>query len=513
MGFTCSVRSQGRELDIYVQAGAQARIGDLARQLAELAAAEAGCGLGRGDGTPFAADGLVSDSGIRAGDVLVLLPPSPAAPHAGPGPDYRGALHLHVTAGPYTGHEILVPADGSVVELGAVSLGGAAAGGLGSGEPQSGGDPFVEPVHAQLRASGAELAVYDLGSRHRTYLDGAPLAARQWTPLVPGSVLGLGPRTTLEIHAGKDAPRRVAAVADGPRAEYSGRSVFHRPPPQGHPLPRRLPERPGEQQPDAGSGVLATTLLMFATSTIGMLAMAAVEHSATMLLELPVLGASTLVSTGARQWYVRRHGHAKEHRAEREARWREFNEAVGARLEEERRRLAADYPEPRELYRRALTVSSRLWERHPADPDFLALRVGIGAMERGLVVDQTIAEASYLSADESTSLQDIPVTVSLPRDGALGIVGPPQSTRAAAVWLVAQAAVQSGPADLAIAVLVDPDDGEACRAWAWARWLPHTAADDGDVRVTRLGDKAQLDKIIRQLTARPPRPPRAPRTC
>lgn len=297
--------------------------------------------------------------------------------------------------------------------------------------------------------------------------------------------------------------RRAAAFADAPTAEYSGRSVFHRPPPQGHPLPRRLPERPGEPQPNAGAGILATTLLMFATSTIGMLALAAVEHSTTMLLELPVLGASTLVSTGARQWYSRRRGHTKEHRAQLEARWREFDEAVGARLEEERRRLAADYPEPRELYRRALTASSRLWERHPADPDFLALRLGIGAMERALVVDQTIAEASYLSEDQSTwQLQDVPVTVSLPRDGALGVVGPPHPTRAAAAWLVAQAAVQSGPADLAIAVLVDPDDVEACRAWSWARWLPHTAADDGDVRVTRLGDMAQPAKIIRQLAAR-----------
>ena len=70
------------------------------------------------------------------------------------------------------------------------------------------------------------------------------------------------------------------------------------------------------------------------------------------------------------------------------------------------------HPDPASLLLIATAPSRRLWERQPGDDDFLALRVGTGAVR--WATGEPGAEMS---------LRDAPVTLSLPECGAVGITG------------------------------------------------------------------------------------------
>ena len=69
--------------------------------------------------------------------------------------------------------------------------------------------------------------------------------------------------------------------------------------------------------------------------------------------------------------------------------------------------------------------------------------------------------------DSAGLLSAVPVTLDL-ADGPVGLVGPRDTIRAIARWLVAQLAVFASPAELRIELHTDEE-----AAWSWLRWLPH----------------------------------------
>ena len=54
-------------------------------------------------------------------------------------------------------------------------------------------EPRVSGVHATLKFENGQLMVRDEGSNNGTYLAGARLAARTWTPVPAGAMLRFGP--------------------------------------------------------------------------------------------------------------------------------------------------------------------------------------------------------------------------------------------------------------------------------------------------------------------------------
>jgi DNA segregation ATPase FtsK/SpoIIIE, S-DNA-T family len=155
------------------------------------------------------------------------------------------------------------------------------------------------------------------------------------------------------------------------------------------------------------------------------------------------------------------------------------------RAEQLQASLAA-HPSIKECLMRAAQRHQHLWERAPGDPDFLEVRLGVG---RGLpsftikssLIPQQLPEsdpllqaARDLVADYAT-INDLPVTLSLPHQGTVGIAGPPGILYDATRSMLIQLATHHAPSDLKIVLIFSHTDWHQ---WIWARWLPHVWSDD-----------------------------------
>jgi S-DNA-T family DNA segregation ATPase FtsK/SpoIIIE len=145
----------------------------------------------------------------------------------------------------------------------------------------------------------------------------------------------------------------------------------------------------------------------------------------------------------------------------------------------------------------ALGPRTRLWERRAQDDDFLQLRLGTADLPSQVVLESAAGEEE----DRETVLTatDVPVTVSLPELGVLGLAGQAEMVRAAAWSLVAQCAVLHSPADLQIVLLSGPSGQQD---WDWLRWLPHARPIAGADCVALIGTESDsLGRRVAELAA------------
>lgn len=147
--------------------------------------------------------------------------------------------------------------------------------------------------------------------------------------------------------------------------------------------------------------------------------------------------------------------------------------------------LVESWPDPAAVLLTALGPGPRLWERGPAHPELLVLRLG--------------------TADRA-ELPSVPVTVALREAGSLGLAGPRARLTGLARSAVAQLAALHSPVDLEI-VLISTDRArslEERRAeWAWLGWLPHLRPAHGqDCRLLLAYDRDQATARTAELTRR-----------
>ncbi|WP_328677305.1 FHA domain-containing protein [Streptomyces sp. NBC_00322] len=147
--------------------------------------------------------------------------------------------------------------------------------------------------------------------------------------------------------------------------------------------------------------------------------------------------------------------------------------------------LVESWPDPAAVLLTALGPGPRLWERGPAHPESLVLRLGTA---------------------ERAELPSVPVTVALREAGSLGLAGPRARLAGLARSAVAQLAALHSPVDLEI-VLISTDRArsvEERRAeWAWLGWLPHLRPAHGqDCRLLLAYDRDQATARTAELTRR-----------
>ncbi|RII19841.1 ESX-1 secretion system protein EccCa1 [Streptomyces sp. YIM 130001] len=150
------------------------------------------------------------------------------------------------------------------------------------------------------------------------------------------------------------------------------------------------------------------------------------------------------------------------------------------------------WPDPATLLLTALGPGPRLWERGPAHPEALAVRLGTS--------DRTAPGGTGL-------LPGVPVTVSLREAGALGLAGPRERLDGLARSVVAQLAALHAPGDLEI-VLISTDRARGVEdrtdRWGWLGWLPHLRPAHGqDCRLLLAYDReqaaARAGELLRRL--------------
>ncbi|WUH90754.1 type VII secretion protein EccCa [Streptomyces sp. NBC_00433] len=149
---------------------------------------------------------------------------------------------------------------------------------------------------------------------------------------------------------------------------------------------------------------------------------------------------------------------------------------------EQRAVSAFVHPGPQRLWAIATAGPRRVWERRPADADFMKLRLGLGRGAPAMRVTlsrhsdptaehdtESHRRAEKLTGDfETVSRQ--PAWVDLAGTGVLSLLGPEERTAEVAASLLLQLAVLHAPDDVEIMALAPGEE----HTWSWVKWLPHT---------------------------------------
>jgi S-DNA-T family DNA segregation ATPase FtsK/SpoIIIE len=173
------------------------------------------------------------------------------------------------------------------------------------------------------------------------------------------------------------------------------------------------------------------------------------------------------------------------------------------------------HPSPEQLWA-LVAEGSRVWERRPGDEDFAEVRIGLGAqsLARALVAPETapVEQLEPLTAGAMqrflavhSTLDDLPMAVSLRAFYHVTISGDPQSVRSSARAITGSLAALHSPEDLLIVVAAGR---EALPHWEWAKWLPHIqapgAVDGAGSRRLIDSDTRELENLLAtRLTGRP----------
>lgn len=173
------------------------------------------------------------------------------------------------------------------------------------------------------------------------------------------------------------------------------------------------------------------------------------------------------------------------------------------------------HPSPDQLWA-LVAEGSRLWERRTGDEDFAQVRVGLGpqALATPLVPPETapVDELEPLTAGAMhrflathSTLEHLPMAVSLRAFYHLTISGEPVTVRGTARAVTASLAALHSPEDLVIAVATGQ---EAAVEWEWAKWLPHAQAggeaDGAGSRRLMTADPTALEELLgARLEGRP----------
>ncbi|MFE7645093.1 type VII secretion protein EccCa [Streptomyces phaeoluteigriseus] len=173
------------------------------------------------------------------------------------------------------------------------------------------------------------------------------------------------------------------------------------------------------------------------------------------------------------------------------------------------------HPSPEQLWA-LVAEGSRVWERRPGDEDFAQVRIGLGAqaLATPLVTPETgpVEQLEPLTAGAlqrflavHSTLDALPMAVSLRAFYHVTVSGDPQSVRSSARAMTGSLAALHSPQDL---ILVVAAGREELPHWEWAKWLPHVQApgtvDGAGSRRLIGGDTRELENLIAsRLTGRP----------
>lgn len=173
------------------------------------------------------------------------------------------------------------------------------------------------------------------------------------------------------------------------------------------------------------------------------------------------------------------------------------------------------HPAPEQLWS-VVAEGSRLWERRVGDADFGQARLGLGVqrLATALVAPDTapVDELEPLAAGAMqrflkvhSSLDGLPVAVSVRAFYHVTVSGEAESARGTARAMVAQLVTLHSPGDLVVAVVAGPG---AVPSWDWVKWLPHAQVPgrfDGAGTKRLFGDDlAELEGLLgSRLEGRP----------
>jgi S-DNA-T family DNA segregation ATPase FtsK/SpoIIIE len=418
------------------------------------------------DGAVWPAGQLLSESGLRGGDLLdvVAVPPSW---QSAPGAPVRRRATLRVLTGPDAGLEVGLVGDSATIGRAPTSTVRLT-------------DLYVSRHHARLLLEPRPMLV-DEGSVYGTKVAGArvnrPTAVEYGVPIKLGRTV-------------------VALTADLSDPSGRGGTGVLRPPRFGEPLTKDkveidAPPTKPKQNP--------LPWIMMLMPLLGGVTALTTTHNSNGLIYM--LGYPVLMVAA----FFQQRGRARKEHREALKTWYAEVTRVLDRLDHhasaQRARGVADHPHPADLPKRVVTRHPGLWTRGPASADFLGCRVGIGPVPALLTAsirdggerEPRARAMAYLA--QRLILPEMPVVVPFHQAKVLALVGARDEVDAATRAMVVRLCFDHSPSELTIAGVL----GERRLAHeSWLRWLPHTGRRIGGLAPIAVGPvdgSALLDQL------------------
>lgn len=480
MDLLFTVADDGRTTDVALHAGVDAPVGD--------AADAVGRHLGfHTSATTFACDRLggavdpdvpLGESGLCTGDVVTLAAEDTGRSQPTAVTARAEIRRLVFLEGPMSGHTVVLGRGRHVV-------------GRGSQCGIVVEDPNLSRQHLVLEVD-EEVVIEDAGSTNGTWVAGQRL--RDPRVLRPGTAVEIGDSILTLVVDGLAAPLEA----------HAGSVPFNRPPRIEPPYDGRhfeLPAPPEDQAKVRFPIVMCIVPLIIAAVMFAIYQQS--SDSSFAVISVAFLAMSPVMAVGS-YWESRR-GNRKDH-AEAVAKHQAKVTAIVQELEAEREREAdarrRQLPEMGEMFHRARQLSPRLWERGQTDADFLHLRAGTATLPSLSTIAVAAGGSDALRGPllqipaRYATVADVPLPLTVPTLGGVGVCGPEHLAAGFCRWLVLQAASLHSPADLAIAGLLDADGSDD---WAFLKWLPHTRLAASPIRGPHLAasGRDQYDLLAR----------------
>lgn len=140
--------------------------------------------------------------------------------------------------------------------------------------------------------------------------------------------------------------------------------------------------------------------------------------------------------------------------------------------------LEANFPAPDDVLNRALVRDPALWERRPEDPDFAALRLGVGRIpstvpaKLGSVDSSEGGLRAQQLAEYYRYLDPAPIVASLQETSSLAICGGRNAILKVVRAAVCHLATSHAPQEFHMHLIAAQSSYDE---WRWMEWLPHTS--------------------------------------
>lgn len=351
-------------------------------------------------------------------------------------------------------------------------------------------DPMISGHHCVIGIRNGRLYVRDLGSTNGTFVNDRRVSSA-W--LQPDDILKIGSyRFKMGKHlmlenADRKAVFHISAQPWNPAERFAPRPYpwFSRAPRMQRTLPHlslRIESAPTiGDKPSMGMPGLALSPQMIAMS----------------------LGMQALRYGMSRRKYTQQ----EERRAEVYANYLAGIEGQLQQHAEQQRQVEEQlHPATADCMQRPFGPAADLWERNPADSDFLTLRLGTGTVPAAAHVEvpplRLTLEADELDqvpaqlADRYKQVDNVPVCCDIIRHGSCGIVGDRNTASALMQSMAAQIAALHSYDEVKMVVLFPKEEQQK---WQWMRWLPHCMSADRRVRYLACGSDGR--EVLKGLEA------------
>jgi S-DNA-T family DNA segregation ATPase FtsK/SpoIIIE len=392
---------------------------------------------------------------------------------------------------------------------------------------------LISSLHATLEISGGKCYLAD-HSRNGVFVDGARVAAGTRHPLSFGNIISIFGLKIVWLGDIIAINRPTESMAISPlltpyaAPETSGvrvsapDSFFQRSPRTITPLDTETiaidsPPAPSQSRRQPLLLTIGPAMTMVIPMTAGILFMlwgtqqAGGTPSPFIFMGIITAGAAAMLGV---LWGLTNYRHAKRMELEAEEKRKVAYKAYLQRMTElldykharNRATLEKMYPPVKTCFTYTSPGVLRLWERNVNHTDFLTARLGIGAIpspnavetgkEGFALVEDELAEEPRRIKIKYEKLQAAPVCINLLEHRLVGIIGNAASCAKIGRIITAQLAACHSYSDLRMAYLYNAD---CAGEYAFARWLPHTWSEYGDLRMVAC-EKVGVDEVIYDLS-------------